>query len=497
MYKTKSVLINKITLIKILFLVLLFSSFMTSANAGILGDISNVVKDVFGVDKEEDLAVKISESNVSDCKGYSLSVPSMHVICGGKYWYNGVEIKDEYLIKNRVLKESIRRRNLTEYLKSGLSKDEVLNIKADLYCERGYVSIGKVGYDTAIDAFNKAISFKPAFPEAYYLRASAYIGKKDYDNAIKDCDQSIAMDDKLYRAYAHRGIAYYHKKDYKQAIKDLSKSIELNSSFAKAFYFRALTYHQLAYIQAGDYGQALSDYNKAIELDSMEPLFFISRALSELRTKDYIKMWRDARKAESLGYSIDSKTIAELEKYKKRPLNKNVLIPVIILLFFGTEFVIFKISQKKRSKKPKKTKKAFNSESSNEEQSGDSEEYREFSEKDEGGSAYNFTEGHAEWDRSNAESDPSENDHNNTRSQNNDNEPSHDCQPNLSDSYKILGLSEDASIDEIKIAYRKRANEYHPDKTAGLGEKIKDTAEEEMKKINNAYELIMKTKGVK
>ncbi|MFH1621619.1 MAG: DnaJ domain-containing protein [Candidatus Omnitrophota bacterium] len=61
---------------------------------------------------------------------------------------------------------------------------------------------------------------------------------------------------------------------------------------------------------------------------------------------------------------------------------------------------------------------------------------------------------------------------------------------------EILGVSKDASVGEIKKAYYKKMLEYHPDRTGGLGEKIKDLATEEAKKINNAFEELMKLKGV-
>ena len=52
------------------------------------------------------------------------------------------------------------------------------------------------------------------------------------------------------------------------------------------------------------------------------------------------------------------------------------------------------------------------------------------------------------------------------------------------DYYKILGVSRDAKLDDIKKAYRKLAKQYHPDVS-----KEKD-AEEKYKEINEAYEVL-------
>ena len=52
------------------------------------------------------------------------------------------------------------------------------------------------------------------------------------------------------------------------------------------------------------------------------------------------------------------------------------------------------------------------------------------------------------------------------------------------DYYEILGISKNASKDEIKKAYRKMALQFHPDKN-----KASD-AEEKFKEINEAYEIL-------
>ncbi len=60
----------------------------------------------------------------------------------------------------------------------------------------------------------------------------------------------------------------------------------------------------------------------------------------------------------------------------------------------------------------------------------------------------------------------------------------------MNDPYKVLGVSPDASDDEIKKAYRQLARKYHPDKYRDSD--LADLASEKMKEVNAAYEQIKK-----
>ena len=56
------------------------------------------------------------------------------------------------------------------------------------------------------------------------------------------------------------------------------------------------------------------------------------------------------------------------------------------------------------------------------------------------------------------------------------------------DPYQILEIEHGASQDDIKLAYRRLAGKFHPDKVEHLGEEFKALAERRFKEIQRAYQ---------
>lgn len=66
---------------------------------------------------------------------------------------------------------------------------------------------------------------------------------------------------------------------------------------------------------------------------------------------------------------------------------------------------------------------------------------------------------------------------------------------NPDSAYKILEIEKNASVEEIKKAYRTMAKKYHPDKLQHMDEAYRKGAQEKFQKVQEAYEQLQKERG--
>lgn len=67
---------------------------------------------------------------------------------------------------------------------------------------------------------------------------------------------------------------------------------------------------------------------------------------------------------------------------------------------------------------------------------------------------------------------------------------------NIEGDYEVLGISKDASDEEVKKAYRQMAVRFHPDKFASESEEVQKGAKEKFQKLQEAYDRIKKARGI-
>lgn len=69
--------------------------------------------------------------------------------------------------------------------------------------------------------------------------------------------------------------------------------------------------------------------------------------------------------------------------------------------------------------------------------------------------------------------------------------------PTVTDDYQVLGISPNATDEEVRQAYRILALKHHPDRVANKGEVAKEKAERTFRQITEAKERIFKARGLK
>ncbi len=77
------------------------------------------------------------------------------------------------------------------------------------------------------------------------------------------------------------------------------------------------------------------------------------------------------------------------------------------------------------------------------------------------------------------------------------NNPGGSATANAKNPYKVLGIEQNATDEEVKKAYRRLAMKYHPDKVDNMNEEIRKNAESQFREINEAYETIKAQRGMK
>lgn len=74
--------------------------------------------------------------------------------------------------------------------------------------------------------------------------------------------------------------------------------------------------------------------------------------------------------------------------------------------------------------------------------------------------------------------------------------PFQDNSAAVASAYRTLGVTPDASDSEVKSAYKRLALRFHPDRYASAGREEQHSAEEQFKKVNEAYQVIKKKRGL-
>ena len=104
---------------------------------------------------------------------------------------------------------------------------EIQQIDGKYFNKKGSEYFKQGQYLMAIEYFNKAISLKKDYADAYHNRGAAYVEIEKYNRAIEDYNESIRLKPGYADSYNNRGIVYMLERQREKACRDFQKACSL------------------------------------------------------------------------------------------------------------------------------------------------------------------------------------------------------------------------------------------------------------------------------
>ena len=142
-----------------------------------------------------------------------------------------------------------------------LYKDEIENI-AKIEILKGKEAYDVKDYQTALEYFNKALSYDPENTSAMFRIGNIYYAIKDYGKAAEILERGIELQPKNYKVLYMIAKCYIAIDDSDKALSFLDKAIFVKSDYTKAIFEKAKVYKS-----KGDLDKTKSILNDIITLD--------------------------------------------------------------------------------------------------------------------------------------------------------------------------------------------------------------------------------------
>ena len=167
--------------------------------------------------------------------------------------------------------------------------DKAISLKPDFaeaYCNRGNAYNELKQFDAALVSYNKAIALKLEYPNAHLNLGITLTELAQLDIALVSFDKAIALEPGYAEAYSNRGIALSKLKQPDAALASFNKAILLKPDYAEAYSNRGNTLQDLKHLEL-----ALSSYDKALALKPDYPDAYWNKSLCLLLSGALLQAW--------------------------------------------------------------------------------------------------------------------------------------------------------------------------------------------------------------
>ena len=138
----------------------------------------------------------------------------------------------------------------------------VTSKESEVLLKKGHAYALRTKWREALALYDKALSFDPDNPEAWYLRASVFIETGRNTEALADCERAITLNQNFAGAWSKKGHALYNLERYEEAVSACTRALALNGNDAAAWYIKGVCLDEL-----GRSKEAQEAYGKSLELE--------------------------------------------------------------------------------------------------------------------------------------------------------------------------------------------------------------------------------------
>lgn len=188
-------------------------------------------------------------------------------------------------------KTGLKLQELHRHDEAVASFDRAITLKpnfVEAYCNRGISLKMLKQFSAAVASYERAVAIKPDFSQAWYNLALALQDLQQYPAAVASYDRAIAASPQYALAHCARGIVLLNMGQAEEAIASCDRAIVIDADFAKAYATRGAALQALKRIDT-----AIVSYDRAIAIrpDFIEAL--CNRSLAFLLNGDFGNGWRE------------------------------------------------------------------------------------------------------------------------------------------------------------------------------------------------------------
>jgi tetratricopeptide (TPR) repeat protein len=144
-------------------------------------------------------------------------------------------------------------------------------------------------FDQAIEAYTKALDFRPFYADAYAGLGDANAAKGNFDGAVAAYQKALTHNPLNPRVHVSLGKIYYNEKQlYYEAVNAYKKAIELDGRYVEARMGLAEVYEE-----KGLYQDAIAEYRKVVEEDekNTSALYNLALVYEKVDPREAITLW--------------------------------------------------------------------------------------------------------------------------------------------------------------------------------------------------------------